>query len=457
MARRRFPAPALALVALAVACARIAPPPGGPPDFTSPRLVATVPESLAVLPGFDGWVEFTFDEVVDQGRTPNFGFGNGDLERLVLVSPDTGVPRVRWHRNRIAVRPHDGWRPNTVYRIELGAGLEDLAPRPNRRDSAAVITFTTGAPVPTRTLHGRAVDWLARRFAPRVLVEVALLPDSLVYRTVTDSSGRFRIGPLPEGEYLVSVILDQNANRRRDGREGWDSVRVGAGRDSVGEVWAFERDTLPPRIAQNGISASSSDSFAIAVNFTQPIDPALELGSDQVAIFVATDSSPMPVVNALPTVAYDSIWGRVDSIRRAVAKARADAARADSTAAADSTRVPPADTAPARPNTRPGRGTADTTKQDEPRDPHPVLGSRLVIRIGNPLAPGKRYLIELRGVRAMGGQVADTLRGTLSVPELPKPTAADSAKAKRDSTAQPPDSTAIPAARPAQGTGPGRP
>ncbi len=239
MARQRFPAPALALVALAVACARIAPPPGGPPDFIAPRLVATVPESLAVLPGFDGWVEFAFDEVVDQGRTPNFGFGNGDLERLVLVSPDTGVPRVRWHRNRIAVRPHDGWRPNTVYRIELGAGLEDLAPRPNRRDSAAVITFTTGAPVPTRTLYGRAVDWIARRFAPRVLVEVALLPDSLIYRTVTDSSGRFRIGPLPEGEYLVSVTLDQNANRRRDGREGWDSVRIAEGRDSVGEVWAF--------------------------------------------------------------------------------------------------------------------------------------------------------------------------------------------------------------------------
>jgi hypothetical protein len=270
------------------------------------------------------------------------------------------------------------------------------------------------------------------------------------------------MGPLPEGEYLVSVILDQNANRRRDGREGWDSVRIAAGRDSVGEVWAFERDTLPPRIAQNGVSKSPSDSFAIAVTFTQPIDPALELGADQIDVLVAPDSSPLPVVNALPTAAYDSIWGRVDSIRRAVAKAQADAARADSAAAADSNRAAPADTTPARqapprPNARPGRGAADSAARDEPRDPHPALGNRLVIRLNGTLEPGKRYLVELRGVRAMGGQVADTLRGTLSIPELPKPTAADSAKAKRDSTARPPDSTAVPAARPAQGTPAGRP
>ncbi len=219
---------------------------------------------------------------------------------------------------------------------------------------------------------------------------------------------------------------------------------------------------MQPLITQNGVSASSSDSFAIAISFTQPIDPSLELGTDQIDVRVAPDSTPLPALNALPTAAYDSVWGRVDSMRRAFAKAQADAARADSAAAADSNRVAPADTAPVRPpsprpDPRPGRGAADTTSRDEPTEPHPVLGNRLVIRLSGILEPGKRYLIELRGVRAMGGQVADTLRGTLTVPELPKPTVADSAKAKRDSTARPPDSTAVPAARPVQGALPGRP
>ncbi len=433
------------LAAVMAACARIAAPPGGPPDFAAPRLLGTVPESVAVLPGFDGWAEFRFDEVVSEGSQPNFGYGSGDLERLVLVSPDTAVPQVRWHRDRISVRPRDGWRPNTVYRVELAAGITDIAPRRNSRDTAAVITFTTGAPLPTRTLTGRGVDWLSRRFASRALVEVMLLPDSLVYRTVTDSSGRFRIGPLPDGSYLVSVILDANSNRRRDAREGWDSVRIEAGRDSVGEVWAFQRDTVPPRVAQGG--ASQKDSFAIALNLTQPVDPSLHLGPEAISVFVAPDSTRLPPIAAVPAAAYDSIFGPIDSTRRAIAaeaQARADSARADSAGVVPDTAAtpppPPPVARPGRPGaTRPGREGSDTTPRDEPKTPHPILDNRLVIRLSAILQPGTRYLIELRGVRAMSGQVADTLRTTLEIPARPKP--------KVDSTATPADSAAADSAK----------
>lgn len=456
MTRRPLPVAALVLAVIATACARIAAPPGGPPDFAAPRLLGTVPESVMVLPDFDGWAEFRFDEVISEGSQPNFGFGSGDLEKLVLISPDSGVPQVRWHRDHISVRPHDGWRPNTVYRIELGAGIADIAPRRNIRDTAAVITFTTGAPLPTRTLFGRAVDWMSRRFAPRALVEAALLPDSLVYRTVTDSSGRFRIGPLPDGEYLVSVILDGNGNRRIDAREGWDSVRIATGRDSVGEVWAFQRDTLPPRVAQNG--AARQDSFAIALTLTQPIDPSLEIGSDGISVVILPDSTPVPLVNALPVAAYDSVWGRIDSTRRAIAaeaKARADSAAADSAAAAQPDSAAAADSAARRPARvagpprgpgRAGRAPSDTTPRDEPTEPRPVLGTRLVIRLNAVVQPGTRYGIEVRGVRAMSGIVADTIRAQLETEKPRRPaadsTAADSAAARRDTTAAA-DSTGI--------------
>ena len=109
---------------LAVAgCARILAPPGGPIDRVPPTLLSTRPDSLESLPGFKGDVEFRFNEVVSEGGTPNFGLGNGDLERLVLVSPSYRVPVVRWKRDRITARPREGWRPNTVYRIELLPGL----------------------------------------------------------------------------------------------------------------------------------------------------------------------------------------------------------------------------------------------------------------------------------------------------------------------------------------------
>ena len=78
-------AAALPLALGLVACARIEPPPGGPPDAAAPRLIATRPDSFAQLPGFKGDVEFRFDEVISEGGNPNQGTGTGDLEKLVLL------------------------------------------------------------------------------------------------------------------------------------------------------------------------------------------------------------------------------------------------------------------------------------------------------------------------------------------------------------------------------------
>ncbi len=62
MANRRW------LVALlALGCARMEPPPGGPPDSKPPQLIATTPDSMAALPGFDKDAEFIFDEVISEG------------------------------------------------------------------------------------------------------------------------------------------------------------------------------------------------------------------------------------------------------------------------------------------------------------------------------------------------------------------------------------------------------
>ena len=115
-----------------------------------------------------------------------------------------------WQRDRITVRPGEGWQPNRVYRVELLPGVTDL--RRNRSDTGAVLTFTTGAPLPTTSIQGTVVDWTTGRPAPAALVEAILLPDSLPYRGVADSSGHFSLGPLPAGDYLVRGVLDQNHN-----------------------------------------------------------------------------------------------------------------------------------------------------------------------------------------------------------------------------------------------------
>lgn len=420
----------------------MAPPPGGPPDRSPPQLVATFPESVAVLDGFDDWVRLEFDEVVDEGGQPNIGTGTGELERLVLLSPDTLVPRISWRRQTIGIKPRNGWQPNTTYRIELAPGLRDL--RGNVLSRGAVVTFATGGPLPTTRIMGRAVDWTSRRFLGGALVE-AITPDSLVYRTLADSSGRFAIGPLPGGEILLRVSRDENRNRRQDARDPWDTVRVAVGGGDVGEVWVFARDTLPPR-PSGATAAARVDSFTIAITLTQPVAPDLVLGADSVRVISLPDSGSIGAITALPADRHDSTYKAVDEARRAAAdSARADAARADSVVAdsaradsvvADSARADTAAVARAvgrggvpavRPNrpggaAAPGAGAAGADTTDRPTANRPPLSTRLLIRSTGALRAGTRYRIEVLGVRAAGGAVGD-IAAVLEMPEEPKPVA----------------------------------
>lgn len=392
-----------ALLLLAAAgCARVAPPPGGPPDASPPVLLATRPDSLIADPAWRGAVEFIFDETISEGNAPNFGLGTGDLERLLLLSPTRQVPVVRWKRNRITVHPREGWQPGTVYRVELLSGVVDL--RNNRSRATSVVTFSTGADIPRDTLSGLVVDWQTSRPAGLAVIEAFLLPDSLIYRTLADSAGRFAFGPLPAGEYMVRGVVDQNRNGRLDLREAFDTVHVTTGRDSVGEIWAFAHDTLPPRPTQ----ASLLDSLSMSVDFSQSLDPYQRLPVDSVVIRRASDSTLVTVLAALPRAAYDSAFPPVPP-------APVDSAARDSLV--DSTgRAPPA--------VPPPRVAIDTMGR-RPLTTKPPLTQRLIIRVEEALVPGERYLVDLSGVRNVTG-TAGRGRVVLSVAAAPVRTPPDS-------------------------------
>ena len=405
---------------LALACARIEPPPGGPPDRTPPRLIATSPESLSVLRAFRGTAEFQFDEIVSEGGTPNRGQGTGGLEKLVILSPTKEVPEVSWKRSRITVKPREGWRPNRVYRVELLPGVTDL--RNNRSEEGTVLTFTTGAPRPQTTLQGTVVDWNSSRPAAQALVIATLLPDSLPYRGVADSSGRFALGPLPAGDYLVTGVLDQNQDQRQDSREAYGNLRIPRGRTDVGELWAFAHDTTPPRIQ----TVTVGDSVSASVTFSQKLDPRQRLTARDVRLRLLPDSTPVAVTSILPKPVDDSLNRR---------GAPADTTAADTLA----------DTTGAR---RPGeRRRAPAAAALTSRPP---LFDQLVLRVPRPWAPGARLVLEVRGVRNVTG-VAGNAVGVLAVPEKPKAPPKPTGKpgARPDTTRTSQDSTrAKPPAKP---------
>jgi hypothetical protein len=374
-----------------------------------------------VLRPFRGEAEFQFDEVVSEGGTPNQGQGTGGLEKLVILSPTTRVPEVSWKRNRITVRPSEGWRSNRVYRVELLPGVTDL--RNNRTENGTVLTFTTGAPRPTNTLQGQVLDWGTGRPASDGLVIATLLPDSLPYRGVADSSGRFALGPLPAGDYVVTGVLDQNRDQRQDTREAYATARVARGKSDAGELWAFVHDTLPPRIQ----TVTVDDSVSATLTFSQKLDPRQRLTPRDVRLRLLPDSVPVAVASILPAPIDDSLNKRT---------ARADSTTVADTVAADTARGrrKRAPTPPSRPAAPPPAPAAQERPGRQP------LYERLVLRVPRPWAPGARLVVEVRGVKNITGVAGDAV-GVIAVPEKkPEPAAGDTLRRAggRDSTARKP-------------------
>ena len=429
-------------LALAVACAKIEPPPGGPPDTKAPILLSITPESLSVNPGFDDDVNFIFSEVVSEGGSPSQGYGTGDLEKLVLLSPSDKVPVVQWHRSRITVRPRDGWMPNRVYRVQLLPGVSDI--RNNKGVRGGLVTFTTGAPVPDYALRGIAYDWSAGQPMRGGLIEAVLEPDSLVYKGLTDSSGTYTFGPLPRGTYLVYVGQDQNHNGRIDPREAYDSVRVEPDSGKVPEIFAFIHDTTPPRLTPPTVQ----DSLTLNLTFTQKLDPYATYDSTAVRVLELPDSTPLPVLRVMTAVEFDSLskerMAKADSVQKVKTDSAAKAApAADSAkrvtpdsmkkAAPDTSKrpiVPIPAPVPGAPGARiPGAAAGPGALAGRPavKLSRPPLSDRLVVRLGEPVKPGTHYLVETRDVKNVSGILGSPKAG-FEVPKRPKPTLADSAR-----------------------------
>jgi len=352
--------------------------------------------------------------VISEGGSSNRGEGTGGLEKLIVLSPTTEFPDVSWKRDRITVKPKGGWRPNRVYRVQLLPGVTDL--RNNRSNEGVVLTFTTGAPRPQNTLKGTVVDWTSSRPAANALVVATLLPDSLIYRGVADSSGRFSFGPLPAGDYLVTGVLDQNQNTRQDGREAYGSGRLARGKSDVGELWAFVHDTNPPRIQ----TVTADDSVSATIAFTQMLDPRQRLTPKDARLRLLPDSIPVPIASLLPKRVDDSLHGRA---------AAPDTTAADTLETRDSL----------APGKKPARAPSERPERNQVLTSRPPLFDRLTLRVPRPWAPGSRLVLEVRGIRNVTG-VAGTAVGVVAVPERPKATPQDTTRkrAARDSTQKPP-------------------
>jgi len=415
----------LGLLIGVTACAVIEDPPGGPPDFTPPVVTAVIPDSGSVDPGLDKPLRIEFDEVISEQS-------GGGLDKLIRFSPRTSELGVSWKRRAIEIEPKDGWRNDAVYRVVLLPGIADL--RNNRMEEGRTIVFTTGGEIPQTALTGTALDWEDGKVGRQALVQATLLPDSLVYSAVADSTGEFALTEIPRGEYWLTVSVDANSNGIREPREPFDSVTVTLDSAETGVYWMVARDTLGPQVRD----VSEKDSLTLELTFSQKLRPGVP-DSGAVSLWLLPDTVAVPGGVLWQAATYDSLVAaekaKADSIAKITADSLAKAA-ADSAAAADSLAAPE-DTAaaqvPARAPARaaapsaaqragPGQPTAapaDTSRAAQLLRERPALSDKWYLHLPSPLAPG-RYLIGARAFNVMG-ILAESQR-------------AFSIEAKRDST-----------------------
>lgn len=383
-----------------------------------------------------------FDEIISE--TPS---GAPELAGLVVLSPKSGDVRVNWKRSRMEIIPKRGFRDSAVYSVLIRSGIVDL--RGNKLDSAISLVFSTGGPIPNTTVRGELFDWAAGKAAPGALVEAMRVSDTtLVYITVADSSGRFRMQSVPSGEYLLRGYLDRNSNRTLERTEAFDSLRVTLTDTLFAELYAYIHDTLPARINDVALQDSSR---RLQITFDKPLSVQDSVLPSQFVVRALPDSQPLAVralsvrtraqqalVDSLVKVAAaDSATkakapkdsAKVDSAALRAARAREDSLerlrRRDSIAAAE---------AAAREERRllalrGGRPLPQKDTTPPPALKRPVPATELLVQLDTALPPETRLLIEARDIVTLSGVAGSAFRPLLTPKRDTTPPKKDTAKA----------------------------
>lgn len=262
---------AFCIVLLAMsACAHIEAPPGGPQDSIPPALLLTRPDTLAVVTDFTGPATLVFEDRLSERG----------VEESVLISPLTSAPDVDHRGNEIRVRLRRGWEPGRIYQITVLPGLQDLWN--NRIGAPTTLTFSTGPAIPNTRVGGVVRDRITGRPEVGTRVEAVLRPDSLVYSSVTDSTGAWSFARIPEGPYGIRAYRDLNRNRILDGFEANDTasatLRAGAAPGSI-QLAVLPADTTAPKLA----AVEPADSL-VELRFDDFLDPEQSVSAGQVTI-----------------------------------------------------------------------------------------------------------------------------------------------------------------------------
>lgn len=206
----------IALCLIAVSCASIGTPSGGPRDEDPPRFVRANP-----APGSTNVsrqrIDIEFNEIVNVKDA---------FTKVVVSPPSKQTPRVSSSGRRVTVTFPDTLMENTTYTIDFGNSIEDN--NEANKLPAFSYTFSTGDYIDTLQISGMVLG--AENLEPQqgMLVGVYSNLSDTAFSTLpfermakTDDRGRFSILGLAPGEYRIFALNDlDNDYHRANPEEG---------------------------------------------------------------------------------------------------------------------------------------------------------------------------------------------------------------------------------------------
>lgn len=200
----------LFFIILAVSCASIGNPSGGPRDEDAPRFVRANPAPGSVNVKRQR-IDIEFDEIVNVKDA---------FTNVVVSPPSKQVPRVSSNGRRVTVLFQDTLKDSTTYTIDFGNSIEDN----NEANKLPSFTysFSTGPTIDTLQISGMVLSAESLEPQQGMLVGVySNLADS-AFSTLpfermakTDDRGRFSIMGLAPGQYRIFALNDLDNDYHR--------------------------------------------------------------------------------------------------------------------------------------------------------------------------------------------------------------------------------------------------
>ena len=121
------------ILILAVSCANVKPPPGGPVDKTPPEIIQTIPESGAIKVAPEIQIEARFSE----------GINPKTAELSIFISPYPGEDvQIKSRGRKITIQFPQVLKSQQTYVVTFGTGIKDY--RGNALATSHALAFSTG-------------------------------------------------------------------------------------------------------------------------------------------------------------------------------------------------------------------------------------------------------------------------------------------------------------------------